>query len=199
MTNEAQAPAKANRKNIHTSYAGTFKPGSLSVENGVASAILVAAGNAAVELPVNGYKDNCKTLCDAVEAGGEVILRGTVLGSFGKGTKHLAVYGVGAEDVTGKVTNVRQNLDTCAETGKVPYVNAFVVREINGKRVAMGLQAYGDVALSLKGIASGDTISIPARQTHEQRQAPAKDGGEAKTRWESVLLATGPGKLTKAA
>lgn len=158
---------KKKTKNIHTSYVGTFKADSLKTEDGVVSAILVVAGKdgATVEKAIKGYNAHAQTLTDAVAAGGEMIVRGTLLASG----KHLAIYGTGAEQIAGVVSNVRSNLDTYEAAGKVPYVNAFVLVERGEHKIGAPITAYGDDALALKGMEKGDRIDMPARQTQEQQ------------------------------
>ena len=178
--------------NIHTSYVGTFKADSLSVQDGVASATLVSASE--TELSVKGYNAHAETLQNAYAAGGEVILRGSILN--GKDNKHLAVYGVGPEMVTGKVSNVRDNFGTYEAEGKMPYMNLFVQKDLpNGSKIGVPVVAYGDDALSLKGIKEGDILEAPGRQTHEQRNLKNKETGEPEEKWVSIYRVAGPGRF----
>lgn len=180
---------KNSNRNLHTSYVGTFKADSFKVdEKGVASAILETPGG---EKPVKGYNDNAKTLEDAVKAGGEQIVRGTLLG--GGKNPHLGIYATGPEQIAGVVSNVRDNFASYEKDGKQPYINAFVGIERGENKIFRPVTAYGDDALALKGIKEGDRLDVPARVTHEARE---KDGDK---KWGEVYRVTGAGTFEPAA
>jgi len=177
---------KSASKNIHTSYVGTFKADSVeTAENGTVTAVLETPGGDKV---VKGYKDNAKTLTDAVEAGGEVIVRGTLLGGAGA-NKHMGIYATGPEQISGVIAGkVRSNLDTYEEDGKQPYINAFVLVERGEHKIGTPVTAYGDDALALAGLEEGGRIDVPARPTQEQR-------GD---KWQSIFRVTGAGTVEPA-
>ena len=172
-------------KTIFTSYVGTFKADSFSVDdNGVASAVLETARSG--EKVVKGYKDRVEILKNAVAAGGEQIINGSLLG--GGANPHLSITRTGPEQITGAVSKVRDSFDT---EGKQPFVRAFMRIEVgDDKKVGKEVKAFGDDALALKGLKDGDRLSVPARQT--QDKVTDKDGNE---KWESIYLVTGPGKI----
>lgn len=185
MADEKKAK-KSGNKNIHTSYVGTFKADSYAVDDkGVASAVLETAGG---EKTIKGYNDNAKTLEDAVKAGGETIVRGTLLAQGGD-KAHMGVYATGPEQITGLVSKVRDNFDTFEKDGKQPYVNAWVGVERGDAKIFRAVAAYGDDALALKGIAEGNRLDVPARGTHEKRTV----GGEDK--WVEMYRVTGAGSF----
>ena len=176
-------------KNIHTSYEGTFKPGSFSIDgNGVASAVLETRGG---EKTVKGYNDNAKTLEDAVKAGGEIILRGTLLG--GSTNPHMGVYATGPERIIGVVNKVRDNFASHRDEGKRPYINAWVGVERGDHRIFRAVVAYGDDALALKDMKEGDRLDAPARAVHEKREVNGKE------RWVEMYRVTGIGTFEPAA
>jgi hypothetical protein len=181
---------KTNSKNIHTSYVGTFKADSFEVgENGVATAVLETPGadGAVSEKVIKGYNDNAKTLEDAVKAGGEVIVRGTLLG--GGKNPHMGIYATGPEQIAGVVAGkVRSNLDSYEAEGKQPYVNAFVLVERGEHKIGTPVTAFGDDALALAGIEEGGRIEVPARATQEKR------GDD----WTSIYRVTGAGTVEPA-
>lgn len=191
MADENKDTGGKNR-NIHTSYVGTFDADSFAVDDkGVASATLKTAGGD--DKVVKGYNDNAKTLEDAVKAGGEQIVRGTMLG--GGKNPHMGIYATGPEQIAGVAKKIRHNFDTYEAEGKQPYVNAFVgvERGENGDtKIHRPVTAFGDDALSLKGIEEGDRLSVPARVTHEQRDG--KDGKQ----WQEIYRVTGEGSFEKA-
>lgn len=180
---------KSDRPNIHTSYVGEFKADSLKIEGGVASATFVDKGGA--ERVVKGYNDNAKLLEEAVAAGGEQIIRGSLLG--GNKNPHMGIYGVGPDQVCGVVSHVRDNFDSFEKDGKQPYIDMFVKFERGEHTIGRPIKAYGDDALALEGLKDGDTIDVPARPTQEQRGK-----GDEKT-WQSVMRITGPGTFERAA
>lgn len=152
-------------KIIHTSYVGTFRADSFSIdEKGVASAILETRGG---EKLVKGYNDHAGTLEDAVGAGGETIVRGALLG--GARNPHLGIYGTGPERVAGVVGRISHNFDSYARDGKQPYFSAWVGVERGDARIFRAVSAFGDEALALKGVAEGDRLAVPARPTFEKR------------------------------
>lgn len=184
---DAKTGGKSKNNNIHTSYVGTFKEGSFKVEDGVASAVLETAGG---EKTIKGYKDNAKTLEDAVNAGGEIIVRGTLLG--GGKNPHMGIYATGPEQIAGVVSKVRDNFDSFEADGKTPYVNAWVGVERGDAKIFRAVVAYGDDALALKGIEEGGRIDVPARTTHEQR------GAEGEKKWVEMYRVTGAGTVEPA-
>jgi hypothetical protein len=181
---------KTKNTNIHTSYVGTFKADSYAVDDkGVASATLVIPGQdgKTTEKAVKGYNDNVKTLDDAVKAGGEMIIRGTLLG--GNKSPHMAIYATGPENLVGKVSKVQDNFETFEKDGKQPYANLWVGLERGEATIFRAVVAYGDDALALKGVAEGDRLEVPARGTHEQR----------KEKWVNLYRVTGAGTFEPAA
>ncbi|MCE6959253.1 hypothetical protein LAZ40_09330 [Cereibacter sphaeroides] len=183
---------KTERKTIFTSYVGTFKADTLKIEDGVASVALAAAG-ASKDIPVKAYKDHVKDLEAAVKAGGEVIVRGALLG--GRNGTHLAFHGVGPEEITGRVSNVKSNLDTYEKNGKVPFVDLFMLREIGEHKIGTAVRAFGDDALALKGIAAGDVLTAPARQTRRGYEVDDAETGEKKTLWAEYMRIEGTPKF----
>ena len=185
---------KSKNKNIHTSYVGTFKADSYKVDDkGVASATFVTAGaeGATSEKAVKGYNDNAKTLKDAVEAGGEQIIRGTLLG--GGKNPHMGIYATGPEQIAGVVSKLRDNFDSYEKDGKQPYVNAWVGVERGESKIFRAVAAFGDDALALKGIAEGDRMDVPARATHEKRTVDGAD------KWVEMYRVAGAGTFAPVA
>ena len=175
-------------KIIHTSYVGTFRADSFSVdEKGVASAILDTRGG---EKLVKGYNDHAGTLEDAVRAGGETIVRGALLG--GAVNPHLGIYGTGPERVAGVVGRIRHNFDTYSRDCKQPYLSAWVGVERGGTRIFRAVTAFGDEALALKGMAEGDRLAVPARATLDRREV---NGAE---KWVQTFRVTGIGSFEPA-
>lgn len=185
---------KSKNKNIHTSYVGTFKADSFKVDDkGVASATFVTAGpdGATSEKAVKGYNDNAKTLEDAVNAGGEQIIRGTLLG--GGKNPHMGIYATGPEQIVGVATKVRHNFDSYEKDGKQPYVNAWVGVERGDSKIFRAVAAFGDDALALKGIEEGAKIDVPGRATHEKRDIKGEE------KWVEMYRVAGAGKFEPAA
>jgi len=185
---EDKQDKKSTNKNIHTSYVGTFKADSFAVdEKGVASATLETPGGDKV---VKGYNDNAKTLEDAVKAGGEMIVRGTLLG--GNKNPHMGIYATGPEQIAGVVSKVRDNFDSFEADGKQPYVNAWVGVERGDNKIFRAVAAYGDDALALKGVKEGDRLDVPARTTHEKREVKGEE------KWVEMYRVTGAGTFEPA-
>lgn len=182
------------KPNIHSSYKGEFKADSLAVKDGVASATFASASGQ--DIQVKGYNANVKTLEDAVAAGGEQIIRGTLLG--GKDNKHVGIYGIGPEQISGAVANVRHNFDSYEKDGKLPFVSMFVMVERGEHKIGRPVSAFGDNALTFKGVAVGDKMSAPARQTHESRNVADKDSDEKSKKWVSTFSVEGPGTFEAA-
>ncbi len=186
MTEEIK-DSKPNR-NIHTSYVGTFKVDSFSIdENGVASAVLETRTG---EKVVKGYNDNAKTLEDAAKSDGEIIVRGVLLG--GSKNPHMGVYATGPERITGVVNKVRDNFSSCEEDGRQPYLNAWVGVERGGHRIFRAVVAFGNDALALKDMKEGDRLNAPGRAVHEKREV----NGEEK--WVEMYRITGVGTFEPA-
>lgn len=182
------------RKNIHTSYVGEFKADSLEVKDNVASATFVSAGGADVQ--VKGYNSHSQTLQDAVAAGGEQIIRGSLLG--GKDNQHMGIYGTGPEQISGVVSNMKNNFDSYEKDGKQPFVNMFVLVERGEHKIGTPVVAFGDDALALQGMAEGDKMTAPARQTHESRTVTDKESGKEATKWTPIYRTEGPGTFEAA-
>lgn len=152
-------------RDIHTSYKGTFKADSLDVEDKVASAIITTHDGK--DISVKGYNDHIDTLKQAVEAGGEIILRGKLLGSADK--LHLAIYGTGPEHVTGVVKNPRDNFDSYEKDGKQPFVDLFVGVEKEDNTIWRSMTFFGDDALALKGkVTEGDRVELDVRPSQRK-------------------------------
>lgn len=183
--------SKQNGRDIHTSYKGTFKEGTLMIEGSVASAMItVGDGKNAVEKLVKGYNDHVETLKNAAkEAAGETtILRGKLLG--GKDNLHLAVYGTGPEHITGVVKNPKDNFDTCEKDKKSPWMDLYVGVEKGEHSMWRSVAFHGDEALALKGkVSEGDRIELDARPSQK------KVGDE----WRPIYVPEGPVKIHPAA
>ncbi|MXX87930.1 MAG: hypothetical protein F4213_13165 [Boseongicola sp. SB0677_bin_26] len=177
---------KAKGRDIHTSYKGTFKADSLDVEEKTASAIITTHDGK--EITVKGYNDHFDTLKEAFEAGGEVILRGKLLGSAS--LLHLAVYGTGPEHVAGVVKNPKDNFDSYEKDEKQPFIDLFVGVEKDDKTFWRGMTFFGDDALALKGkVTEGDRIELDVRPSQR------KVGDN----WKPVYVPEGPATVHPAA
>ena len=189
---------KNKNKPIFTSYVGTFKADSFSVdENGVASAVLeTPGGDKVVKGHKTSNKDHAETLKNAVDTGGEQIIRGALLPG-GKDGHYLAINSVGPEQIAGVVNNVQKsNFEPGSE--KMAYVNAFVQVEKGEHKIGQPIKAFGDDAMALKDLKDGDRLEVPARFTHDLQTD--KDGNEmtdadGKKQWNDFYLVTGPGKF----
>lgn len=124
---------------------------------------------------VRAYKDETKTaLRAAVEQGGDVLVRGSLLGSKDRGNVHIAVNSVNEPLLAkGKVVRVSHSAP-----GKQPAVNGFVLQEVEGRdgqsyKIGKPFRAFGDSAVALAGLQNNDFIKGDAREIVVKRE---KDG-----------------------
>lgn len=168
---------KDTRRNLHTSYKGEFKAGSLTVgknqnDKDCATATFVLAGKSAKEVTVKGYGKHIETLKAAAETGGEQILRGQLLND--KDGVHMSIYATGPEMIVGRVHNIRSSLGV---EGKEPFVAGYFVHEKpeeGNRRPSREIRAYGDAAVALEGLSADHILTVPARATFDPRKD--KDG-----------------------
>jgi hypothetical protein len=193
---------KAPRKNLHTSYKGSFKADSLEVgknQNGTecATATFVLNGKSEKEVVVKGYNKHIDTLKAAVEAGGEQILRGQLLSD--KEGVHMSIYATGPEMVTGRLHNVRTSVGT---EGKEPFTVGYFVHEKpeeGNRRPSSEIRAYGDDAVALAEATEDHIVTIAARggfsaKTDKDGNAVTNENG--KQVFDQIMLAEGAPELT---
>lgn len=193
----AEEEKKTESRDIHTSYKGTFKEGTLEVgktKNGkdFASVTMIVAGKTGYEAVVKGYNKHVETLKSAVEAGGEQILRGQILND--KDGSHLAVYAVGPENVTGRIHNIRTSV---GKADKVPFVAGYFVfdkPEEGNRRPSREIHAYGDAAVALAEVTPDHVVSVPVRGSRAEKTGrdgtPIKDES-GKSTYEDILVVEG--------
>lgn len=124
---------------------------------------------------VRAYKDDAKAaLKAAIEQGGPVLVRGSLLGSKDRGNVHIAVNSVNEPMIAkGKVVRVSHSAP-----GKQPAVNGFILQEVEGRdgqtyKIGKPFRAFGDSAVALAGLQNNDFISGEAREVVAKRE---KDG-----------------------